>query len=192
MRPILFILILWRMPCISLAQSASIDATIAFQSPSPSCSISGADDLSFGTLEQPVTGSVSVTVNAESGAVTTTPTGYKVTGASVGDFQLSGSHVSSYTIRMSTQGLPTALVSESRRQVTLSPISAVTRRSDDGTTWSSTSSPRASGQFDSGTAGGHFSTFTRYFRIGGTISGIALSTPHAKYSATITLSLSCS
>lgn len=190
MRPLRFILILWGMPCISLAQSASIDATIAFQSPSPSCSISGADDLSFGTLEQPVTGSVSVTVNAESGAVTTTPTGYKVTGASVGDFQLSGSHVSSYSIRMSSQGLPTALVSETETSNRI-PYSAVTRRSDDGTTWSSTSN-RGPGQFDVGTAGGHFSTFTRYFRIGGTISGIALSTPHAKYSATITLSLSCS
>ena len=186
MKPLLFILLLWILPGVLHAQSSSIAATIAFTDPSPSCGLYGEDDLSFGTIRVPGSGTLSVTINAATGRVTTVPAGYSVSGASVGDFYISGSHVSSYSIRMNTQSLPTVLRSNSGDTI---PLAGATVRSTNGTTWTSTAS--GGGVFDSGSAGGLFTSITRYYQIGGTISGIRLTTPRATYSATITLSLTC-
>ena len=189
MKPLLFILLLWVLPGVLFAQSSTITATIAFDDPSPSCGIYGEDDLSFGTIQVPGSGPLSVTINAESGLVTTVPPGHSVTGASVGDFYISGSHVSSYSIQLDTQSLPTVLTSESNSGDTI-PFAGATRRSTDGTTWTSASSTGPF-VFDTGSGGGLFSNITRYYRIGGTISGISLNTSRATYSSTITLSLTC-
>ena len=190
MKPLLYILLLWLSPGILHAQSGTIAATISFQDPSPSCGLYGADDLSFGSVRVPGSGTVSVTVNAQNGRVTTVPSGHSVTGASVGDFYVDGDHVSSYSIGMNTQLMPNALTSQSNPSNTI-PYAATTATSLNGTTWSSAPTP-SRGQFYSGSAGGTFSSFRRYFRIGGTISSIRLTTPRATYSATVTLRLSCS
>ena len=187
MKPLLYILLLCLPPGMLHAQSGTIAATISFQDPSPSCGLYGADDLSFGSVRVPGSGTVSVTVNAQTGSVTTVPSGHSVTGASVGDFYVSGSHVSSYVIGMNTQNMPTALTSGSNTI----PYAASTATSLNGTTWGSAPTP-SRGQFYLGSAGGTFSSFTRHFRIGGTISSIRLTTPRATYSATVTLTLTCS
>lgn len=191
MKPLPLILYLWMIPGVIAAQSSSIAATIAFSDPSPSCGIYGEDDLSFGTnLRVPASGTVSVTVNPQNGQVTTVPSGHGVIGASLGDFYISGSHVSSYSISMDTQRFRTTLTSTANPAHTI-PITWATRRSTDGTTWVSTSYV-GRGVFDSGSGGGLFSSISRYYRIGGTISGIRLTTPRATYRATLTLSLTCS
>ena len=190
MKPLLHILLLCLAPSVLSAQSGVIVATITFSAPAPTCGIYGADDLSFGSVRLPGSGTVSVTVNAQNGRVTTVPSTHSVTGASVGDFRVSGSHVSSYSIRMSTRAMPTALTSKTNPSNTI-PYSATTATSLNGTAWGSAPTPQ-NAIFYGGTAGGPFSSFTRYFRIGGTLRGIRPSTPRATYSATITLTLTCS
>ena len=145
MKSLLYILLLWIPPGIIHAQSGTIAATISFQDPSPSCGLYGADDLSFGSVRVPGSGTVSVTVNAQNGRVTTVPSGHSVIGASVGDFYVDGDHVSSYSIGMNTQVMPNALTSQSNPSNTIS-YAATTATSLNGTTWSSAPTP-SRGQF---------------------------------------------
>jgi len=176
--------------------SGSVTGNISFRNPSPSCTIRSGADLSFGTLEKPITGTLSVTVDADDGRITTNPTGHSVQGHTVGSFSVSGAHVNSYTITHSPGPLPAILVSETKSSDTIS-LSTVARVSyDGGTTWTSPST-RCFGspcleRLDTGSGGGVFSSFSQDYQIGGTITGIQLSTPEATYSTSITFSISCS
>lgn len=175
---------------VTHAQSGATAAAIAFTDPTTRCSFSGPSNLSLGTFAVPRSGTLSVTVSALTGSLSTTPSGHRVSGASVGTVTLSGSNVASYSVTQSPVPLPTRLTSTSNSAHTII-FSALKAKSTNGTTWGSTSS-FGSSQFDSGTAGGIFSSFTTYYRLGGTVSGIRSTTRPATYSATITLTFSCS
>lgn len=174
----------------SLAQTGSTNATITFVNPATTCSFSGPSNLSLGEFDVPGTGTLSVTVAALTAALTTSPPGHHVSGASVGRVTLSGANVNTYSVTQNPFPLPTRLTSESDSDDTIM-FSALKAKSSDGTTWTGTSS-FSSQQFDRGAGGGLFSSFRVYLRLGGTVSGITLATPPATYSETITLTLSCS
>ncbi len=174
-----------------------VTGSIEFRNPSPSCGIYGVADLNFGTLEKPITGALSVTVDASDGTITTIPAGHSVSGHTVGMFRVSGSHANSYIVTQSPAPLPTTLVSKTKSSDTIS-LSTVTRISyDGGTTWSTPSQrcysgPCVAAQTFYGIGGGPFSEREYDVQIGGTISGIQSSTPEATYSTSITFSLTCS
>jgi len=172
--------------------TGAVSGSISFSDPDPTCRFDvGHADLMFGTIEKPINGTLNVTIDADNGGITTVPSGHSVKGHTVGSFSVSGSHVNGYSIRRSPAAFPSKLVSEQRSSDTID-ISIVPRKSHDGgATWSSPIS-RAQGDFDSGSGSGTFSSFERHYQIGGTIRGISLSTPHATYSTSITLRLSCS
>lgn len=179
----------WTVP-VTRAQTGSTAASIAFTDPTTRCSFSGPSNLSLGTFEVPRSGTLSVTVSALTGSLSTNPSGHRVSGASVGTVTLSGSNVTSYSVTQSPSSLPTRLTSTSNSAHTIT-FAALKARSTNGTSWGSTSTS-GPGQFDTGSGSGLFSSFTRYFRLGGTVSSIRPTTPPATYSATITLTFSCS
>lgn len=175
--PITFLLLAlwWAIPTLG---QVTVPASITLSAPSPSCSFSRDASLSFGTVEKPGTGSGSVTINAQTGVRSSTLT---VSGSkTVGQARLSGTNVASYTV---SRTFPTTL----------------TKGNDDLTysgTWAQSSSANSSyssisGTSYSGTASGAGTDFTRYFRFGGTVSGIALSDADGTYTGTITASVSC-
>jgi len=175
--------------------SGSVTGNISFRNPSPSCTIRSGADLSFGTLEKPITGTLSVTVDADDGRIITTPTGHSVQGHTIGSFSVSGSHVDSYTITHSPAPFPATLVSETKSSDTISLFTVARVSFDGGTTWSSPSRrcfAVCPERLHQGNGGGVFSSFSQDYQIGGTISGIQLSTPEATYSTSITFSISCS
>jgi hypothetical protein len=172
----LFLLALWW--AIPMLGQVTVPVSITLSAPSPSCSLSRDAALSFGTVEKPGTGSGSVAINAQTGARSSTLT---VSGSkSVGQARLTGTNVNSYTV---SRTFPSTL----------------TKGNDDlsySGTWAQSSSSNSSyssisGSSYSGTPGGAGTSFTHYFRFGGTVSGIALSDADGTYTGTITASVSC-
>ncbi len=161
------------------AQSASVDAEITLVTPAPTCAFSVSSDLDFGLAEKPATGSASVTISATSG--TRTANGTTVSGtSSVGQVQLSGANVASYTVSRSFPGT----LDSSNDNLSFAG------------TWAESSSASSgyssiSGSSYSGTSSGAGSTFTQYFRLGGEVSGISLDDESAAYDGTISASATC-
>ena len=172
----LFLLALWW--AIPMLGQVTVPVSITLSAPSPTCTFSGNVSLIFGTVEKPGTGSGSVVINAQTGVRSTTLT---VSGSkSVGQVRLSGDHVATYTV---SRTFPSALK----------------KGTDDlgfSGTWAQSTSANSgyssiSGTSYSGTAGGAGTDFTRFFRFGGTVSGIDLSDGDGTYTGTITASASC-
>ena len=172
----LFLLALWW--AIPLFGQVSVPASITLSTPSPSCSFSRDASLSFGTVEKPGTGNGSVAINAQTGARSSALT---VSGSkSVGQARLTGTNVATYTV---SRTFPSTLT-KSAASLSFSG------------TWAQSSSSNSSyslisGSSYSGTASGAGSSFTRYFRFGGTVSGIDLNDGDGTYTGTITASVSC-
>ena len=156
----------------------TVPVSITLSAPSPSCSFSRDASLSFGTVEKPGTGSGSVAINAQNGARSSALT---VSGSrSVGQARLTGRNVATYTV---SRTFPSTLTK------------GAGSLSFSGT-WAQSSSSNSSyslisGTSYSGTASGAGSSFTRYFRFGGTVSGIDLNDGDGTYTGTITASVSC-
>lgn len=165
------------------AQSASdnttVDVDIDLISPPPSCSFTLQSDLAYGTAEKPTSSSGSVTISATSGSRSSSNT--TVSGSSsVGQVRLSGSNVSSYTV---TRSFPNTL---SRSGGSLSFSGTWAQSFSQSSSYSTISSSSYNGS-----AGGAGSSFTRYFRFGGTASGITMSDPDGNYTGTISASATC-
>ena len=160
-------------------QSASVDIDIDLTAPSPSCSLTEESSLDFGSAEKPASGTGSVTISATSG--TRSVNGVTATGSSsVGQASLSGSNVASYSVSRTFPG------SLTRTGGSLGFSGSWAHSTSSGSGYSSLSASSYSG-----TAGGAGSSFTRYFRFGGTVSGIGLSDPSGSYSGTISTSATC-
>ncbi len=175
---ILFVLSLWwAVPMFG--QSTTVTASISLSTPSPSCTISAVSNLNYGTVEKPGTGTGSIVINAQTGARTSST--LSISGSSsVGQARLSGSNVASYSV---ARTFPSTLTNSS---------SSLTYAG----TWAQSSSSSSnytavSGSSYSGTSGGAGSTFTRFFRFGGTVSGITLSKANGTYTGTITTTATC-
>lgn len=159
--------------------STTVDVDIDLVSPPPTCSVTVLSDLAYGTAQKPTSGNASVTINAVSGS--RSASGTTVSGSSsVGQVRLSGSNVASYTV---TRTFPNTLT----RSGGSLPFSG---------TWAQSTSQGSgyagvSGSSYNGTAGGAGSSFTRYFRFGGTTSGIDLSDPNGTYTGSISASATC-
>ena len=166
------------LPCVQ-AQSTSVTAAITLVTPAPSCAFSVTSDLDFGIAEKPSLGTASVTISATSG--TRSANGAAVSGtSSVGQVRLAGSNVATYSVSSS---FPSTLSSSSDN---LSFSGSWAQSSSSSSGYSS-----VSGGSYSGTSGGVGSTFTRYFRFGGQVSGISLNDASESYSGTISTSATC-
>jgi len=162
----------------TVGQSVSVNASITLTSPKPTCSFTRDSHLSFGSVEKPGGGTGSVIINAQTG--TRTVSGVSESGSiAVGQLRLTGSNVANYSV---SRSFPSTLT-KSTDQLTFS--GAWSQSSSAGSGYSS-----ISGASYSGAAGG--SSFTRYFRFGGTVSGIDSSDPSGTYTGTITATATCS
>lgn len=163
----------------ALAQSRTVTAEITLASPSPSCSFTLGSDLDYGIAEKPGSGSGSVTISATTG--TRSATGTAVRGSSsVGQVRLAGSNVSSYTV---SSTFPSSLTYSSY-SLSFSGTWAQSASSSSGYS-------AISGGNYGGTSGGAGSSFTRYFRFGGQVSGISLTNGNGTYDGTIAASATC-
>jgi len=157
--------------------NATVDVDIDLVSPPPSCSFSVQSDLGYGTAQKPTSGSGSVTISATTGS----RSGTTVSGSSsVGQVRLSGSNVSSYTV---TRTFPSSLT---RSGGSLSFSGAWAQSASQTSGYSS-----VSGSSYNRSAGGSGSSFTRYFRFGGTVSSINASDPDGNYDNTISVGTTC-
>ncbi len=171
------------MPSSGFSQiNRSYPVTLDVTNPPPSCGIRGTTDLLFGTVEVPVSGSINVTVPVPTGTTAFS------TGHQAGSFSLRVSDVNDSRI---TIGWPSEIASGSR-QIPFS--SATFDQSDDQRTYTPASgvSTRGGGFYYRGPAPGLFDSATRYYRVGGTISNISLSTPWTTYSGEISIQVVCS
>ena len=163
----------------SSSDNTTVDVDINLISPPPSCSFTLQSDLAYGTAEKPTSGSGSVTINARTGSRTSS--GTAVSGSSsVGQVRLSGGNVSSYTV---TRSFPSTLT-RSGGSLSFSGMWAQSVSS------SSSYSTISSSSYN-GSAGGAGSSFSRYFRFGGTVSGISIGDPDGNYAGTISASATC-
>ncbi len=159
--------------------NATVDVDIDLVSPPPSCSFTVQSDLGYGTAEKPTSGSGSVTISATTGSRSSS--GTTVSGSSsVGQVRLSGSNVSSYTV---TRTFPSSLT---RSGGSLSFSGAWAQSASQTSGYSS-----VSGSSYNRSAGGSGSSFTRYFRFGGTVSSINASDPDGNYAGTISVGTTC-
>lgn len=163
----------------SSSDNTSVDVDIDLISPPPSCSFTLQSDLAYGTAEKPASGSGAVTISSTSGSRSSSNT--TVSGSSsVGQVRLSGSNVSSYTV---TRSFPSTL----RRSGGSLSFSGTWAQSAS----SSSSYSTVSSSSYNGSSGGAGSSFTRYFRYGGTVSGISIGDPDGNYAGTISASATC-
>ncbi len=167
----------WELP--ACAQSTSVNATISLAAPSPTCSLTGSSSLNYGTAERPGSGSGSVAINSLTGA--RTASGVVVSGGrSAGQVRLRGENVASYTV---SRTFPATLIN-SDHSLSYAGTWAQSTSSASGYATISASSY-------SGTASGAGTTFTRYFRFGGTVSGIDLNDGNGTYTGSITATATC-
>ncbi len=164
----------------TVGQSLSVSASITLTSPAPTCSFTRDSHLSFGSVEKPSSGTGSVAVNAQTGARTISGVSGGG-GTTIGQLRLTGSNVANYSV---SRSFPSDLT-QSTDALTFSG------------TWSQSTSPTSgyssiSGTSYSGTASGAGTSFSRYFRFGGTVSGIDLSDQNGTYTGTITATGTCS
>ncbi|MCY4205136.1 MAG: hypothetical protein OXE92_05355 [Bacteroidetes bacterium] len=172
----LFLILCWGIP--AFAQSATVTATISLSAPSPTCTLSGSSSLDYGTVEKPGSGSGSITIAATTGAVTTSLT--RSGAPKPGQARLQGSNVANYSV---SREFPDDLTKSSDK---LSYSGTWAQSAS-----SSSSYTAISGASYSGTAGGAGTQFDRYFRFGGTISGIDLNDANGTYTGTITTTATC-
>ncbi len=160
--------------------SETVGVDISLTSPPPSCGFTLESDLVYGTAEKPATGSGSVTISATTGARSSS--GTTTTGSSsVGQVRLSGSNVSTYSVTRTFPGTLTRLGGGSLS------YSGAWAQSASQTSGYAT----VGGASYNGSAGGAGSSFTRYFRYGGTASGIDLSDQDGSYTGTISVNATC-
>lgn len=175
---ILIILNLWRVVPM-FGQSTTITASISLSAPSPSCTISKDSNLNYGTVKKPGTGTGSIVINAQTG--TRSSSALSVSGSSsVGQARLTGSNVASYNV---VRKFPATLTNSSN---SLTFGGTWAQSSSSGSNYSSIASSSYSGN-----AGGEGTSFTHYFRFGGSVSGITLSKANGTYTGTITATATC-
>ena len=163
----------------SSGQSTNVDVSINLVAPAPVCGLTVSSNLGYGTVLKPATGTGSVAISATTG--TRTATDVTASGSSsVGQVRLNGSNVASYSVSRTFPG-----------SLTRSGGSLGYSGTWAQSTESSSSYNAINGSSYSGTAEGVGTTFTRYFRFGGTVSGIGLSDPNGSYTGTIATSATC-
>lgn len=168
---------------VSFAQSGSIDAHIEIQDAPASCTFNTTGgDLDFGGVYKPTdAGTNDAVMDAASGTLSLQGSGNGSTfGTSqVGNFSLGGTNTSSFTVDIT---FPATLSSGGNTV----PYSG---------TWAQSTAPASSFALVSGTTyggtGPSLGPFTHYFRVGGTVSGIASSQPNGTYTGTVNVAGSC-
>lgn len=168
---------------VSFAQSGSIDAQIEIQDAPASCTVNTTGgDLDFGGIYKPTdTGTNDAVMDATSGTLSLQGTGNGSTfGTSqVGTFSLGGTNTSAFTVDIT---FPATLSSGGNTV----PYSG---------TWAQSTTQASGFALVSGTTyggtGPGLGPFTHYFRVGGTASSIASSTPNGTYTGTVNVAGSC-
>ncbi len=177
LRTLLLLYLSWGTP--TLGQSTTVPVSISLSSPSPTCMVSSDVPLNYGTVEKPSTGSKDISISAVSGDVTTDL--LRSGSSSVGQVRLRGENVSSYTV---SRTFPSNLENSGET------LSFSGRWAQSGSSGSGYARINSASYF--GTASGAGSSFSRYFRFGGTVSGITLSDDNGTYTGTITVTATCS
>ena len=163
----------------ALAQSTTVDVEVTLITPGPSCTFTAGSDLDFGIVEKPPSGTGSVTINERTGARSASGTVASGT-SSVGQVRLLGQHTASYTVSAT---FPSTLTKSSESLDYTGAWAHSTSASSGYTTLTT-------GSY-SGTAGGLGTTFSRYFRFGGEVSGIDWTDADGDYTGSITASATC-
>ena len=178
-----FFLILLMAASVSFAQSGSIDADIEIQDAPASCTFNtGGGDLDFGGIYKPTgSGTNDVVMDAENGTLALQGSGNGSTFGSsqVGAFSLGGSNTATFTVGVT---FPAAL---SGGSATLAYSGAWAQSTTQGSGYT-----LVSGTTYNGTGSGS-GPFTHYFRVGGTVSGIAGSTTNGVYTGNVAITGSC-
>ncbi len=168
---------------VSFAQSGSIDANIEVQDAPASCTFNTTGgDLNFGGIYKPTgSGANDVVMNAVTGALALQGGGNGSTFGSsqVGAFSLGGSNTATFTVGVT---FPAAL---SGGSATLAYSGTWAQSSAQGSGYS-----LVAGATYNGSSSGS-GPFTHYFRVGGTVSGIAGSTTNGVYTGTVAITGSC-
>lgn len=175
--PLLVLSLWWGIP--SSGQSTTVQVSISLASPSPTCSLTGDSSLNYGIVEKPGTGTGSVVVNPITGARTSATLSLSGS-SSVGQVRLGGANVSTYTV---SRNFPATLTS-SGESLTYSGTWARSTSANSGYTL-------ISGASYAGTSSGAGTSFTQYFRFGGTVSNIDLLDANGTYTGTITATAAC-
>ncbi len=182
-RTLLFALAMLFAAHVSFAQSGSISADIEIQNAPAACAFNTTGgDLDFGGIYKPTdAGTNNAVMNAVNGTLALQGGGNGSTfGTSqVGAFSLAGSNTSTFTVDIT---FPATLTSGSNNL-------------SYGGTWAQSTTAASgyalvSGATYNGTGSGS-GPFTHYFRVGGTVSGVASSTPNGTYTGTVGISGSC-
>lgn len=178
-----FLLLLLLSAPVSFAQSGSIDADIEIQDAPASCTFNTTGgDLDFGGLYKP-TGSANndVVMNAETGtlAVQGSGNGSAFGSSQVGAFSLGGTNTASFTVGVT---FPANLAAGSS---TLAYSGAWAQSSTQGSGFTLVSGATYNGTDSSS------GPFTHYFRVGGTVGGIAAGTESGVYTGNVAITGSC-
>lgn len=174
------------------AQSTTIDATVTITRPSAGCTVTAGDDLSFGTLQ----------VSSTTGGAVINPTNTASTAASVtGGVTQTGTPgwgTATVVVSNTTTATTVALTfpTELRRA---SCTGASDSDGDCAITFSSGTSGFGSSETASTFTSGGLSipasnvgtSTTRYFRLGGTLSGVDLDVPAFTYEADVSVTVTC-
>ena len=165
-------------PAAALAQSESIGAAIVIADPPASCSVSSSDDLDFGTIIRPTSGSGQwVDISNTSGSVTTSGGINNPSSHDVGYARIRAINVSTMVVAVTFPSSLDALSFAGDWAVSESASSGYSAISGTSNTQSS--------------LGGIGGDETRHYRFGGRVTGISSTTSLGTYDDTIDFSISC-
>lgn len=154
-----------------LTPSEKYKVQITFTHPSPTCTITGDEDLRFRAVTRPDS---PVTLNLGSGDI-----------RRYGRAHIEGAHVTKFTVSVT---FPSKLDLTGAMSYT---FSGNWRESDRN--FFSSSSPVSGSSFTKGSIGGLAAAFEHYFWFGGTVTGpVSRTTPKGTYSGIITITAGCS
>ena len=162
--------------------SETVDVEITLAAPSPSCSITLTNDLSYGNVV-PGSSSGSVTISSTTGDRTHEDVDEVSGSATVGQVEVAGNHGTQYVVE---PVFPTALEESGGDTLTYSYKWASSDAASSGYVEFTTETSDT----NTGTGTGH--SFTKHYRFGGTVSGIETTLPTGAYDGEITVAVSCS
>lgn len=165
-------------PAAALAQTESIGAAIVIADPPASCSVSTSDDLDFGVIIRPSSGSGQwVDISNTSGSVSTSSGISNPASHSVGYARMRAINVTTMTVERT---FPANLDG-----LTFTGDWAVSESANSGySAISGTSDTQSS-------LGGVGGDETRHYRFGGRVTGISSTTSLGTYDDTINITISC-
>lgn len=197
----LFLSLCCSVPALAQTASGGLTARVEITRISASCSISGATNIDFGSLQRPVTGTGSATIDPTAAAASSfayvdgsdqalTSSGSPTWGTATA----SASNASSMTVNLSSP--PSELrrsgcTGASDASGACAATFALTWAGSDDASSETFTAIGTNASDVSNSLGGEGSSKSRFYRLGGTISGISTSTVAAVYEAAVTINVAC-